>query len=71
MLGSSGHRTTQSVLIGSERATVVTGLNSPVDFRFLPDGRILVAEKNGAIRVVENGVLRTAPLITLAVRTET
>ena len=71
LLGSSGHRTTQSVLIGSERATVVSGLNSPVDFRFLPDGRILVAEKNGAIRVVENGVLRTAPLITLAVRTET
>ncbi len=71
LLGSSGHRTTQSVLIGSERATVVSGLNSPVDFRFLPDGRILVAEKNGAIRVVENGVLRTDPLITLAVRTET
>ncbi|ORB28835.1 PQQ-dependent sugar dehydrogenase [Mycolicibacterium parafortuitum] len=71
LLGSSGHRSTQSVFIGSERATVVSGLNSPVDFRFLPDGRILVAEKNGAIRVVENGTLRTDPLITLAVRTET
>ena len=70
LLGSSGHRTTQTVFIGYERATVVSGLNSPVDFRFLPDGRILVAEKAGAIRVVENGVLRPDPLITLAVRTE-
>ncbi|CAN3127089.1 PQQ-dependent sugar dehydrogenase [Mycobacterium sp. smrl_JER01] len=70
LLGSSGHRHTQTVFIGYERATVVEGLRSPVDFRFLPDGRILVAEKAGAIRVVENGVLRDDPLITLAVRTE-
>ncbi|MFA7514055.1 MULTISPECIES: PQQ-dependent sugar dehydrogenase [Mycolicibacterium] len=70
LLGSSGHRSTQTVFIGYERATVVSGLNSPVDFRFLPDGRILVAEKAGAIRVVEDGVLREDPLITLAVRTE-
>lgn len=70
LLGSSGHRSTQDVFIGSQRATVVSGLNSPVDFRFLPDGRILVAEKAGAIRVVEDGVLRTDPLITIAVRTE-
>ncbi|WNG88451.1 PQQ-dependent sugar dehydrogenase [Mycobacterium sp. ITM-2016-00317] len=71
LLGSSGHRSSQTVFIGYERATVVDGLSSPVDFRFLPDGRILVAEKAGAIRVVENGVLRPDPLITLAVRTET
>jgi aldose sugar dehydrogenase len=48
----------------------VSGLTSPVDFRFLPDGRILVAEKGGAIRVVENGTLLTAPAITIPVRTE-
>lgn len=70
LLGNSGHRTTETVFIGYERATVVSGLNSPVDFRFLPDGRILVAEKAGTIRVVENGVVRDDPLITLAVRTE-
>ncbi|UXA14410.1 PQQ-dependent sugar dehydrogenase [Mycobacterium sp. SMC-8] len=70
LLGSSGHRTTQTVFIGYDRATVVDGLASPVDFRFLPDGRILVAEKAGAIRVVENGVLRADPLIQLAVRTD-
>jgi glucose/arabinose dehydrogenase len=70
LLGSSGHRDTKTVFIGHERATVVEGLSSPVDFRFLPDGRILVAEKAGAIRVVEDGELLDEPLITLSVRTE-
>ncbi len=70
LLGNSGHRTTKTVFIGHERATVVSGLTNPVDFRFLGDGRILVAEKAGAIRVVEDGVLLADPLITLAVRTE-
>lgn len=70
LLGSSGHRTTETVFIGQERATVVTGLNSPVDFKFLPDGRILVAEKGGAIRVVQNGTLLAQPAITVSVRTE-
>ncbi|MDA2891871.1 PQQ-dependent sugar dehydrogenase [Mycolicibacterium sp. BiH015] len=70
LLGSSGHRDTKTVFIGHERATVVEGLSSPVDFRFLPDGRILVAEKAGAIRVVEDGELLADPLITLSVRTE-
>lgn len=70
LLGSSGHRTTETVFIGFERATVVSGLDSPVDFRFLPDGRILVAEKGGAIRVVDNGTLLAQPAITIPVRTE-
>jgi len=68
LIGSSGHRTTESVFIGFDRAVVASGLNSPVDFRFLPDGRIIVAEKGGAIRVVENGAANAA-LITLTVNT--
>ncbi|WP_234815486.1 PQQ-dependent sugar dehydrogenase [Mycolicibacterium duvalii] len=69
LLGSSGHRSTQTVFLGFERATVVGGLDQPVDFRFLDDGRIIVAEKAGAIRLVENGVLRPQPLATLSVST--
>ena len=69
LLGSSGHRTTETVFIGFERAVVVSGLNTPVDSRFLPDGRIVVAEKGGAIKIVEDGVLREQPLITLSVNT--
>ena len=50
-----------------ERTTIVSGLNQPTAFRFLPDGRILIAEKGGAIKVVQNGQLQTDPLITLIV----
>ncbi len=67
LIGSSGHKTTETVFIGVDRTVVASGLNSPVDFRFLPDGRIVVAEKGGAIRVVENGTVADDPLITLSV----
>lgn len=69
ILGNSGHRTTETVFIGFERAVVASGLNSPVDFRWLPDGRIVVAEKGGAIKIVDNGTVRTQPVITLSVNT--
>jgi len=45
----------------------VSGLNQPTDFRFLPDGRILIAEKGGAIKVYHDGEVHDDPLITLAV----
>jgi len=35
--------------------TVVTGLERPYSFAFLPDGRVLITERRGAIRIVENG----------------
>ena len=68
LLGSSGHRTTQTVFIGFERAVIASGLDSPVDFRFLPDGRVVVAEKGGEVRFVENGTV-SDPAITLSVNT--
>ena len=49
-----------------DRTTIVSGLNQPTDFRFLPDGRILIAEKGGAIKVYD-GTLHPDPVITLAV----
>lgn len=49
-----------------ERLLVVGGLEEPTSFRFTPDGAILVAEKNGAIQLVEDGVLHEHPLIELA-----
>ena len=45
----------------------MSGLNQPTDFRFLPDGRILIAEKGGAIKVYHDGHVHDEPLITLAV----
>ncbi|HJT95224.1 MAG TPA: PQQ-dependent sugar dehydrogenase, partial [Mycobacterium sp.] len=50
-----------------ERTTLVAGLNQPTDFRFLPDGSILIAEKGGAIKLYHDGDVHGEPLITLAV----
>lgn len=69
LIGSPGHTTTRTVDIGFQRTQIVSvpnvpNLNGPVDFRFLPDGRMILAEKFGAIRVVDDGVLGE-PLIIL------
>jgi glucose/arabinose dehydrogenase len=49
------------------RQNVVDGLNAPTALDWTPDGRyILVAEKSGGVRVVDNGVLRPTPLIDLS-----
>jgi glucose/arabinose dehydrogenase len=43
-------------------ATVVQGLEQPWSIAFLPDGRMLVTEKAGRLRMVENGRLDPAPV---------
>ena len=47
--------------------TVVEGLEVPWDLAFTPDGRILITERPGRIRVVKDGVLQEAPYATLDV----
>jgi glucose/arabinose dehydrogenase len=44
--------------------TVATGLVHPWSLGFLPDGAVLVAEKNGRLRVIRDGVLAPEPLWT-------
>jgi glucose/arabinose dehydrogenase/peptidoglycan/xylan/chitin deacetylase (PgdA/CDA1 family) len=51
---------------GFETQVVASGLNSPTTISFSPDGRIFVAEKNGAVRVIKNGALLPDPLITIS-----
>lgn len=53
-----------------ERVTLVAGLVEPTDFRFLPNGAILITEKSGSIRVFQDNHLQHDPLITLNGRTE-
>src|SRR6185295_3912718 len=50
-------RYTETVFIGLQRTVVASDLHQPTDFQFLPDGRVVIAEKTGAIKIVENGTV--------------
>jgi hypothetical protein len=45
---------------------VAAGLAQPTAMAFLPDGRMLVTEKRGSVRVVKNGALLATPFIDLS-----
>ena len=47
--------------------TVVVGLEIPWDLAFTPDGRILITERPGRIRVVKDGSLQDDPYATIEV----
>lgn len=49
------------------RTTAVSGLIQPTTLDWTPDGRyMLVAQKNGVVRVIDNGVLQSTPLVDLS-----
>ncbi|MEL7227575.1 MAG: Calx-beta domain-containing protein, partial [Cyanobacteria bacterium J06576_12] len=49
------------------RTTAVSGLIQPTTLDWTPDGRyLLVAEKSGVVKVVDNGTLRSTPLVNLS-----
>ena len=50
-----------------ELQTVVTGLDGAVALDVLPDGRVLICEQTGSLRVVLQGELLEEPFITLPV----
>ena len=45
----------------------ITGLSSATAFAQAPDGRLLVAQQGGALRVVKNAALLTPPMLSVAV----
>ncbi len=45
------------------------GLDNPTSMAFAPDGRLFVAQKSGALRVIKNGNLLATPFLTMAVDT--
>ena len=51
---------------GFIQETVVLGLDRPTSFALLPDGGILIAEKNGVVRVARDGQLLPDPFIDLS-----
>ena len=58
----------QGVLSGFVDEAVIGGLTLPVAFTTLPDGRLLVAEKAGVVRVVRGGQLLPDAFIDLRAR---
>ena len=50
--------------------TVVSGLKNPWAVAFLPDGRMLVTERSGTMRIVDGGKLVAAPIEGLPKATE-
>ena len=52
---------------GFEDELVAGGLTSPTALAVAPDGRIFIAEQPGAVRVVRNGALLTAPFAQFSV----
>src|SRR5262249_27363783 len=60
---SVGTQAAGSVLPSFADETVVSGLSFPTSFAFLPDGRVLVGEKEGRVRLVANGALQATPVL--------
>ena len=48
---------------------LVGGLNLPTAMEFAPDGRLFVAEKSGALKVVKDGHLLDAPFLSVPTQT--
>jgi glucose/arabinose dehydrogenase len=47
----------ESLPSGFELSTVATDLTEPIALEFAPDGRLFVAERNGTVRYIENGLV--------------
>src|SRR6187399_250298 len=55
---------------GFQRTVLTSALTEPTTIEFTPDGRLLVGERGGRIRVIQNGVMLSTPLIQLSVNTQ-
>src|SRR5512143_1996097 len=56
---------------GFSETLIAQDLASPTDFAIIPDGRILILEKAGRVRLVANGVLQAAPALDISSKTDT
>jgi glucose/arabinose dehydrogenase len=61
--GAAAHSSTPAPIDGAVRVeTVASGLRNPWGLAMLPDGRMLVTEKGGTLRVVEQNGKVSSPL---------
>lgn len=63
--GASGNESGAQgeTVIPYQASVLVEGLNAPWEIVSVPDGRMFVTERPGAIRVIEDGKLASEPLI--------
>lgn len=74
MGGTLGNSITNITIIDNDlalgnlnRTTAVSGLTQPTTLDWTPDSRyLLVAQKDGIVQVIENGVLQSTPLVDLS-----
>jgi aldose sugar dehydrogenase len=64
--GSGEVETAPQANVNFKVETVVGGLQVPWSIVWAPDGRIIVTERQGRVRVVKHGVLRPQPLYTVS-----
>jgi glucose/arabinose dehydrogenase/N-acetylneuraminic acid mutarotase/endonuclease YncB( thermonuclease family) len=65
--GSRGLRSL-ALQTGFSQQIIASGFTEPTAFTFLPDGRVLVAEKAGRVLMVKNGAVLPAPFVNLTDR---
>lgn len=46
--------------------TLVANVTAPTALAFTPDGRLLVTQQGGSLRIVQNGTLLASPALTIA-----
>ena len=55
------------LLSGLTSSVIARGLNSPTALDVLPDGRVLITEQAGVLRIIRNGALATSSALQIAV----
>ncbi len=64
LLLAAGVAQAASVPAGFNDRQVATGLTSPTSMAVMPDGRVLVVQQNGVVRIIKNDVMLATPFFT-------
>jgi glucose/arabinose dehydrogenase len=59
----------QTLPANFQRVQVTASLSNPTAMAFTPDGRVLICQQSGQLRVVKNGSLLSTPAVNLSVNT--
>jgi glucose/arabinose dehydrogenase len=65
VLGTCAAGAETTVISGFREQVVMSGLTDPTSFAFLPDGRVIVAQKDGRLFLVVEGEPLTSAILTL------